>query len=373
LFGLYVLTGASSILFSFPLPIGAVWFAYFVVSMMSLNRYSEGFGRIQALGLQLEALIPLFSRLERWDTRARERFAPSLAASPLTVKLKSLNRQAGFLSIQTHPLVNVLINGVIPWNYFFLARAEVIRRGLSDRWNQTTRELHELEVLGSLAVLHRFQSRVFPLVTDEVVFQVIGLRHPLIRRERNVANDFELEKGKRLILITGSNMSGKSTFLRTVGVNQTLALMGAPVFADKMTTFRLPVGSCIRVSDSVRDGVSYFYAETLRLKDILKDAQSGSLYLIDEMFRGTNNRERLIGSQAIVGALLKTSSIGFISTHDLELTLLEEKHSQLQNWHFRDDIDESGIRFSYKIHPGPCPTTNALKIMNSLGLPVSPN
>ncbi|MEQ1878536.1 MAG: DNA mismatch repair protein MutS, partial [Bdellovibrionia bacterium] len=131
--------------------------------------------------------------------------------------------------------------------------------------------------------------------------------------------------------------------------------------------------TCIRVSDSVRDGVSYFYAETLRLKTLLDGAGPATMYLIDEMFRGTNNRERLIGSQSVVAALIGTKSLGIVTTHDLELTQLERNHTELTNWHFSDDLDPSGLKFSYKINKGPCPSTNALRIMKSLGLPVSVN
>jgi DNA mismatch repair ATPase MutS len=173
-------------------------------------------------------------------------------------------------------------------------------------------------------------------------------------------------------LLTGSNMSGKSTFLRTVGVNQLLANMGAPVFAEEFVTRPLRIETCIEVSDSLRDGFSYFYAEVRKLKSILKAADQGEpvLFLVDEIFRGTNNRERQIGSRAVIKSLARPpGAMGFISTHDLELTSLETSSPTLMNLHFREDIDDRGkMVFSYHLRHGPCPTTNALKIMQAEGI-----
>ena len=169
-------------------------------------------------------------------------------------------------------------------------------------------------------------------------------------------------------------MSGKSTFLRTVGLNQFLANMGAPVFADEFSTTALTVESCIEVADSLRDGYSYFYAEVRRLKALLDSASKAGpiLFLIDEIFRGTNNRERQIGSRAVIRALAEEpDAIGFVSTHDLELTSLESSLPGLFNLHFREEFSLAGdMVFSYLLRPGPCPTTNALKIMAKEGIAV---
>ncbi|MCB0384435.1 MAG: DNA mismatch repair protein MutS, partial [Bdellovibrionales bacterium] len=222
---------------------------------------------------------------------------------------------------------------------------------------------------------HCYQSPIFPEFTDPPEIRTQGLFHPLIVRSQVVANDFSLRPPTRLGLITGSNMSGKSTFLRTLGVNQHLAMVGAPVFAEEMTTFVGPVVTCLQIRDSLEDGYSSFYYEVKRVKQVIEQAGAGQsfLYLIDEIFRGTNNRERLLGSQAVIRKLLESSqALGMITTHDLELTQLEEEFPQLANGHFRDEVKEgsSGLHFSYLYHPGPCPTTNALKIMAAEGLPI---
>jgi DNA mismatch repair ATPase MutS len=150
-----------------------------------------------------------------------------------------------------------------------------------------------------------------------------------------------------------------------------MALAGAPVYAHRATHCPLlPVVSCLRVADSVRKGYSSFYAEVASVKTILDRAKEGTiLFLIDEIFRGTNNRERLIGSYSVLQEVIKTDSYGFISTHDLELTQLA-KNPEVGNWHFREDIVNNSMVFRYELLAGPCPTTNALKVMELVGLPI---
>jgi len=170
-------------------------------------------------------------------------------------------------------------------------------------------------------------------------------------------------------------MSGKSTFLRTLGVNLCLAYAGAPVDASSFQTTLFRLFTCIRVSDSVTDGYSYFYAEVKRLKALLVELEQPDgfplFFLIDEIFKGTNNRERLIGSRAYIKALVGRNCIGVISTHDLELVKLADSIPQVTNAHFREEVIDTHMVFDYLLRPGPSPTTNALKIMQMEGLPVS--
>jgi DNA mismatch repair ATPase MutS len=175
------------------------------------------------------------------------------------------------------------------------------------------------------------------------------------------------------VIITGSNMAGKSTFLRTLGVNLCLAYAGAPVNAERLQTALFRLFTCIRVTDSVTDGYSYFYAEVRRLHALL-DAQKepGQLplfFLVDEIFKGTNNRERLIGSRSFVKALVGRNCVGIISTHDLELVNLAQSVAKVRNNHFREEVINGQMAFDYILREGPCPTTNALKIMAMEGLP----
>jgi DNA mismatch repair ATPase MutS len=170
-------------------------------------------------------------------------------------------------------------------------------------------------------------------------------------------------------------MSGKSIFLRTVGVNLCLAYAGGPVDAAELRTLPFRLYTCIRIRDSLGEGISYFYAEVKRLKgllDALRLVAPGLplLYLVDEIFRGTNNRERLSGSRAYVKALIGAPGVGLIATHDLELAALAAEHPQARNVHFQDQAAGGRLTFDYRLRPGSSPTTNALKIMAFEGLPL---
>jgi len=183
-----------------------------------------------------------------------------------------------------------------------------------------------------------------------------------------------------MVLLTGSNMSGKSTFLRTLGVNIVLANMGAPVFAKRLVVpHNLELFCAIRIDDSLSDATSYFYAEVKRLKvivDSLKDRDLNKrpvLFLVDEIFRGTNNKERFIGSWHLLKSFLKQGAFGVVSTHDLALAELEKNDSRLVNMHFKEDIVAQELEFNYTLRHGPSPTTNALFIMRKEGLPIPEN
>jgi DNA mismatch repair ATPase MutS len=191
-----------------------------------------------------------------------------------------------------------------------------------------------------------------------------------------VCNDFELSSLGQVVVITGSNMAGKSTFIKTIGINLCLAYAGGPVNAASLRFQPLRLHTCMRVTDSLSDGFSYFYAEVKCLKRMLQRLRAEDryplLYLVDEIYRGTNNRERLAGSRALVQALVGAPGVGLIATHDLELASLADSTPQVHNYHFRDHVHEGMLTFDYLLRLGPCPTTNALKIMAMEGLPTEP-
>ena len=363
------------------LPVGpSLFFTVFaIVNLSLLAKLGSAFMKGVGLSHHLSLLGPIFERLEaRLRVSAELRaLCPTTTTSGPSRNVRRLNRVLAFLSTQANPLLHFLLNAFLPWTIvatFFLERS---RKRIAASFPLCMEELSELEAVGSLLVFDRYQTRTYPEVREvgrAPEIDLDGMYHPLIDRSRVVANDFHFPPGKSLGLLTGSNMSGKSTFLRTLGVNQVLANLGAPVFAAKFRTCPLRLETCIEVSDSLRDGFSYFYAEVRRLKELLSVARSGDavLFLVDEIFRGTNNRERHIGSRAVIRELARAPrALGFISTHDLELTSLEANHPSLLNLHVREDIDEAGrMLFSYHLRLGPCPTTNALRIMAAEGIDV---
>lgn len=333
-----------------------------------IGRSGESFMKGVGVSLHLSLLAPIFSALEK--RTSLHGLAPTIAAHGPSREARALNFAVGFLSTSANPIFHLLINSVLPWSSTGVLLLERARRRLDSSFAKCLAELSRLEALFSLVIFDRYQTQTYPEMTSETMaFE--GCFHPLVPRAKVIANDFAFAGEQRLGLLTGSNMSGKSTFLRTVGLNQILANMGAPVFARRFTTRPLAIESCIEVSDSLRDGFSYFYAEVRRLKALLDATRARpSLFLIDEIFRGTNNRERQIGSRAVIETLAQAKgSEGFVSTHDLELTSLEGPH--VVNLHFREEISVAGeMTFTYRLQKGASPTTNALRIMQLEGLPV---
>ncbi len=291
--------------------------------------------------------------------------------------LRAVSRVATAASFQHNPLARLLLNIVMPWDLHFAERFNQAKEAIRDRMPVWLDRWYELEALSSLANFAALNPRfVMPDILDaaEPVFVVESVGHPLLSDDLRVCNDYTMEGLGQLSIVTGSNMSGKSTFLRTLGVNLSLAFAGGPVCAGRFTTIPFRLFTCINVLDSVNDGISYFYAEVRRLKALLTALQSDKgdplFFLIDEIFRGTNNRERLTGSRAYVRALAGGRGVGLISTHDLELVHLAEELPGIRNHHFREDVADGRMIFDYRLHEGPSPTTNALEIMKMEGLPV---
>jgi DNA mismatch repair ATPase MutS len=248
-------------------------------------------------------------------------------------------------------------------------------------WLDRLAEVEAAAALATFADLHPAYAWPAPQTTSsagngtgaEITADSLG--HPLIPVGRRVTNEFALRGIGHMQLVTGSNMSGKSTFLRTLGINVCLAQAGGPVCASRFEWTWSRVACCIRVDDSLEAGLSFFYAEVKRLKSILDATHNRAappvLFLIDEIFKGTNNRERLIGSRAYIESIVQDNGYGLITTHDLELTDLEKSISGLTNTHFEETVAAGALEFDYKLRPGPCPTTNALRIMELEGLPIS--
>ena len=299
--------------------------------------------------------------------------------SPL---LKKIARVASASTLQKNILLWIIVNVLVPWDFYFAYRFNQYKSQLATQlplWLDIWLELEALNSLANFAYLN--PEYLLPEIVlcqnqdnQTIPFRACELGHPLIPVNQKVVNDFSIHKLGEIDIITGSNMSGKSTFLRTLGINLCLAYAGAPVNASLFQTSLFRVYTCIRINDSVTEGYSYFYAEVKRLRALLTEVESDNkmplFFLIDEIFKGTNNRERRIGSESYISALVGQNCLGVISTHDLELVTLEEKLRDIRNYHFREDVLDGQMVFDYQLREGPCPTTNALKIMQLEGLPV---
>jgi len=344
-----------------------------------------------AVGLhhETERLATVLGYIERHATR-RQTVLASVCLDVMregspTVHLKQAAQTLHAISIKAHPLVHLAINALCPWDLWFTVRLSQVQRAIAHRlpqWLNCLAEVEATSAFATFAFLHPHYTWPTPFTTSTEqngappVLQAHRLGHPLLPTENRIANAVHLQGLGSIHLITGSNMSGKSTFLRTIGINLCLAQAGGPVCADSFAWTWSRLACCIRVDDSLDAGLSFFYAEVKRLKAIL-DATTVTtmppvLFLIDEIFKGTNNRERLIGSQAYIKALSTGYGFGLVSTHDLELTDLEKDIPSLVNAHFQETVSAGVLTFDYQLRPGPCPTTNALKIMELEGLPVPP-
>ncbi len=291
--------------------------------------------------------------------------------------LKKASRLGGAASLQKNQVLWPLVNMVIPWDMYFSMKMEELKVELEPRLTEWLDLFYELEALNSLANFAALNPEyTYPKITDEdeTLFKAEGLGHPLIPDNQKVTNEFEVNENRDLFLITGSNMAGKSTFLRTVGINLCLAFAGAPVNARSLDTNLFRLFTSINVKDSLEEGLSHFYAEVRRLRRLLDELEEQDklplFFFVDEIYKGTNNRERYQGSAAFLKRVAGKNGIGMVSTHDLELATLEQEIPELSNWHFAETIEDGKMSFEYKLKPGPCPTTNALKIMEMEGLPV---
>jgi hypothetical protein len=235
----------------------------------------------------------------------------------------------------------------------------------------------EVEALSSLSAFKFEHPRdPFPeIVTTAPTAQFDGreLGHPLLSEARCVRNDVEMNESHRLLVISGSNMSGKSTLLRTVGINAVLALAGAPVRAASLRMSPLQIGATLRIQDSLQEGRSRFYAEITRVRK-LADVSRGPtplLFLLDELFHGTNSHDRLIGASGVLRSLLDRGAIGLVTTHDLALTSIARALApRAVNVHFEDWFEGGEIHFDYRMKPGPVTRSNAIALMRAVGLDV---
>jgi hypothetical protein len=357
-----------------------VFVAYVAVYFMQTGAIGDIFGEALTMSSALRGLETVFRRIERTPQQGAigQLCAPFHDAKRPSRELRRLNRVLAAASVRGNPMLWLALNALLPWDLLVARNLHRLKAELATEFPIWLNCWHDLEALSSLANFAALNPEAtFPTIHEadtKPVFKAEELGHPLIPDAVKVRNDFTLDHSGKLILITGSNMAGKSSFLRTVGINAVLAFAGGVVDAPMLELRLCRVFSSMRVTDSVNDGISYFYAEVRRLRALLSALEQPAalplLYLIDEIFRGTNNRERLIGSRSYLRALVDKNGFGIVSTHDLELVRLADELPAIANYHFREEIREGQMTFDYQLRPGPCPTTNALQVMRLAGLPI---
>ena len=371
----------------------ALWMAHVVPLWPFLAIVAINFGLIIALRSRVSAVMEavetpahdlrilalVLERLEReaFDAPLLRRLRAELDTEglPASKQIARLERWIDLLDSADHVAVRVIRPAVL-WIEQVVMAIEAWRRRSGPSVGRWLAAVGQLEALSSMAAFaFEHPSFTFPeLLSDsDPSFDAAGLKHPLMAAARCVPNDVAIGGRTRLWIVSGSNMSGKSTLLRAIGLKTVLAWAGAPVAASRVALSRLRTGASLRIVDSLQDGKSRFYAEITRIRSIVDLASSDCqvLFLLDEILSGTNSHDRRIGAAAIVRGLLDRGAIGLITTHDLALAGLERDLGDgAINVHFEDHLENGRMEFDYRLHPGVVERSNALELMRAVGLQV---
>lgn len=289
-----------------------------------------------------------------------------------TEQINKLSRLANLISDRANFFYHV-INVITLWEYHCLIRLELWKKESGEHIEQWLNVIADIEVLSSLSIpKHDYPEWAMPQIKEyTLIFNSKNMGHPLLTKKR-VCNDLEIGKAESILLITGSNMSGKSTLLRTAGINLVLAYTGAPVCAESFCCSIMNIYTCMRISDNLEENISSFYAELLRIRQLIDATKRKEpvFFLLDEIFRGTNSKDRHTGARVLIEKLSKENALGLISTHDLELADIEERNSKVKNYHFREYYKDNEINFDYKLRLGVSTTRNAIYLMRMAGIEI---
>ena len=310
--------------------------------------------------------------------------------APLLQAIKTESGQASHAILRLNQLMNELdqrnnylmytvLNGTFFWELWQIMRIESWKERHAGSLPGWLDAIGRMDALLSLATFaHNHPGYVYPTLTNPTdtsfTFRATALGHPLMHRDRCVRNDFRMEQRPEFIIITGANMAGKSTYLRTVGVNFLLACIGAPVCATQMELTPVRLVTSLRTSDSLSDNESYFFAELKRLKLIIDKLQAGErlFIILDEILKGTNSTDKQKGSLALIRQFMTLQANGIIATHDLALgTLADAFPDRIRNYRFEADIAGDTLTFSYRLRPGVAQNMNACFLMQRMGIAVT--
>lgn len=373
----------GSLISWFQFGIGAGWFviavfAQSVFASIFRKKIKNSLQGLERAGNELKLLSGILALIEKenFQSALLQNWKSNVSGEGElpSRRIAKLNRLIEFYDWARNPYFAIFA-GLLLWRTQIGFAVEAWRRLNGSLVRKWIVAIGEIEALLSLSCYsYENPEDPFPEISEEgPVLKAEGIGHPLIPRNRCVRNNFSFGGTPSVVILSGSNMSGKSTFLRTVGINVVLALAGAPVRAGSMSVSQVALGVSIRIQDSVQGGYSKFYAEITRIKQIM-DLAKGSmpvLFLLDEILHGTNSADRFIGSEAIVRGLQKQNAIGIITTHDLALAkIVDDLSPAATNMHFEDHIENGKIAFDYKLKPGVIQKSNAIALMRSVGLDV---
>ena len=285
--------------------------------------------------------------------------------------IKKMDRIATLSNISYNPIVHIVLAGFFGWDFYISKLAADWTKKHSGVFEESTDIISDFEELGSLAVLSMVRETIKPELSNELKFDVEEICHPLLSPDTVVSNSAKLDN--KLTIITGSNMSGKTTFLRTLAINLVLSYTGAGVCAKSFKAPFVKIFTSMRVMDDVAGGISTFYAEILRIKDmaqyVSENHELPAFCLIDEIFKGTNSADRIVGAEQALKKLSAGNAMVVVSTHDFELCELKTVDgSPADNYHFEEYYENDELKFDYTIKDGRCTTRNAMAILKMAGL-----
>jgi DNA mismatch repair ATPase MutS len=266
----------------------------------------------------------------------------------------------------------LIFNILIFSDVFLMRNLEKWRENNGEKLEIWLKVMHEVDALCSICNLSfENENWTYPVILNQNGIDGINVGHPLLGKKA-VRNTFSLKKDQKVALITGSNMSGKSTFLRTLGTNLILSYIGAPVCADNFSCGIMNIYTCMRTKDNLEENISSFYAEILRIKILIEACKRGEkiFFLLDEIFKGTNSEDRHTGATVLIKQLIKFGGLGLVSTHDLELCNLEEDDKNIVNYNFREFYKNNEIKFDYILRKGRSETQNAIHLMKLAGIDI---
>jgi DNA mismatch repair ATPase MutS len=349
-----------------------------------LKRFQEAIqsitNRTTALGFTLTAYSELLEQGESAPYRSRWWNERKALISGSSTALKKVGGLFEKLDYRNNVFFSLFVGIPSLWDLHFIAGLEKWKASHHAHLNDWLNALADTEAISSLAG-HSFAYPEYttPQVTwdNGVNIEAKNLGHPLIPQEKRISNNFSMTGMGQTILVTGSNMSGKSTFLRTIGLNIVLAQAGAVVSATQFFCTPVRVFSSMRTQDSLEENTSSFYAELKRLRQLLEMADEANetpvFYLLDEILKGTNSADRHRGAEALIRQLYPKKSAGFVSTHDLELGEWGANQDYVHNFHFRSDVEDGKLHFDYKLHEGICRSFNASELMKMMGIDIGPD
>ncbi len=365
-------------IFHWPWYISMVFFfAAFYMLRVTLNQVNQTHVQTTNAGKTLAYYAYLIEHLEDKHFQSDKLQSLSSAldtdAKKASARLKRLSFIIHQLNLRYNAFV-IILNIFTLWDLQWVYRLEQWKAEQRDDLPQWFAALAEFEALVSFAtVYYNRPAWVFPEITTAPLFNATGLGHPLIAPKERVSNDIKIPTKGHIKLVTGSNMAGKSTFLRTVGLNIVLAMAGAPVCAEKLSLPILELYSSMRTQDALHESTSSFYAELKRLKIIIEavEEKENVLFLMDEILKGTNSNDRHTGSKALITQLIKSKGSGIIATHDLELgAMAETADGAIENLCIEVAVENGKLIFDYKLKPGVSQSFNATLLMREMGIRV---